>query len=105
MLINPEIVHTDNGAATDWYGQFGSGTSGNATFGVSERGSVDEYNIAFGGNINNVVYWGMNFDIVAMDYRISSMWNENLQDAWVFNPNTRKVSQMDARWALRDSTD
>ena len=103
MLINPEIVHTDNGAATDWYGQFGNGTSGNATFGVSERGSVDEYNIAFGGNINNVVYWGMNFDIVAMDYRISSMWNENLQDAWVFNPNTRKVSQMDARWALRDN--
>ncbi len=70
---------------------------------ISERGSVDEYNIAFGGNINNVVYWGMNFDIVAMDYRISSMWNENLQDAWVFNPNTRKVSQMDARWALRDN--
>ena len=40
-----------------------------------------------------------------MDYRISSMWNENLQDAWVFNPNTRKVSQMDARWALRDNYD
>ena len=102
MLIDPEIVQTNGGQATEWYGQFGDGTTGNATFGVSERGSVDEYNIAFGGNINNVVYWGMNFDIVSMDYRISSMWNENLQNAWVFNPDTEKVSQMDARWALKD---
>ncbi len=102
MLITPEAVHTNGGQATDWYGQFGNGTTGNATFGVSERGSVDEYNIAFGGNINNVVYWGMNFDIVSMDYRISSVWNENLQNAWVYNPDTERVSQMDARWALKD---
>ena len=63
-LINP------NGDPNNpsWTGQFGDGTSGKANFDVTERGSVDEYNIAFCVNIYNVLYWGMKFDIINFDY-------------------------------------
>lgn len=97
-LIDPE----GNPDKPWWYGQFGNGTSGSGAFSVNEKGYVDEYNIAVGGNINDIVYWGMNFDIVNMDYRVSSTWEESLQDAYVYNPDTERVDQMDSNWRLRD---
>ncbi len=57
--------------------------SGNGAFYVKEKGSLDEYNIAIGGNISNVVYWGMNFDIINFNYSLNSVWGENLTDAFV----------------------
>ena len=44
----------------------------------------------------------MNFDIVNMDYRVSSTWEESLQDAYVYKPDTERVDQMDSNWRLRD---
>ena len=38
-----------------WTGLWGNGTSGLGNFSVEERGHVDEYKIAFGGNIANGV--------------------------------------------------
>lgn len=86
-----------------WYGQYGDGTTGTGNFEVLEKGSVDEYNIALGGNINNVVYVGMDFDITSIDYRISSLWGESLQNAYVYNPNTERVGRYNADWALYDN--
>lgn len=97
-LINP-IGDPDNPA---WQGQFGQGTSGTGSFDVEEKGSVDEYNIAIGGNINNTVYWGMNFDIVNFDYRLDALWGESLQDAYVYNPSSMAVVQTDSRWNIRN---
>lgn len=45
FLTTPEVRSDES---TDWYGQFGDGTSGVGAFDVEERGSVDEYNIALG---------------------------------------------------------
>lgn len=100
-LIDPNV---DKDGNTNWYGQYGNGTSGYGKFGVREKGSIDDYNIVIGGNISNVVYWGMNFGITSLDYRIESSWNENLKDAYVFNPEEGKgrVEQMDANWTLKD---
>ena len=97
-LIDPE----GTGQNTEWYGQFGDGTQGSGVFQVNEKGHLDEYNIAIGGNFNDKVFWGMNFDIVSMDYRIQSVWGENLTDAYVYDPTRGNVARMDARWALRD---
>lgn len=98
-LINP------NGDPNNpsWTGQFGDGTSGKANFDVTERGSVDEYNIAFGGNISNVVYWGMNFDIINFDYRLDSGYGEDLTGAYVYNPTTENVAATDSRWRMRNA--
>ena len=86
-----------------WTGQFGDGTSGKANFDVTERGSVDEYNIAFGGNISNVVYWGMNFDIINFDYRLDAGYGEDLTGAYVYNPTTENVAATDSRWRMRNA--
>lgn len=64
-----------------WVGQWASGTSGNGYFHVREKGSVDEYNIALGGNISNVVFWGMNFDIINFNYTADTYWSESLDNA------------------------
>ena len=94
-LISP----TGSGENTRWYGQWGDGTSGSGSFKVQEKGSVDEYNIAFGGNIMNVLYWGMDFDIVNLNYTMQSLWGENLENAYVPNQNNELVKES-ANWGL-----
>lgn len=98
-LITPEGAK-DN---PHWYGQFGNGTTGRAGFNVEEKGSLDEYNIVLGGNINNVVYWGMNFDITSIDYRISSSWGESLDKAYVFDESTGKLGRTWSDFTLHNN--
>ncbi len=106
MLINPN-GNPDN---PTWSGQWGTGsnidgvnypaTSGSGYFNIVEKGSVDEYNIALGGNIANKVFWGMNFDIVNFDYRLQSLWGENLENAWVENVQTNEIGQTSSNWNI-----
>lgn len=93
------ITPTGSGENTRWYGQWGDGTSGSGSFKVQEKGSVDEYNIAFGGNIKNVLYWGMDFDIVNLNYTMQSLWGENLEGAYVPDQNNQLVRES-ASWGL-----
>ncbi len=96
-LIDPVIG--PNGT-TEWYGQFGEGTSGNGYYNVRERGGIDEYNILIGGNFSNKVYWGMNFSIKDLYYSINSIWGENLENAYVFDPNVGRTYQQRANWSM-----
>lgn len=88
---------------TQWYGQYGDGTTGTGSFSVNEKGSVDEYNIALGGNISNFLYWGMDFGITSIDYRISSIWNEALENAYVYDPNQSKTVRCNSNWTMYDN--
>ncbi|MBD5280345.1 MAG: hypothetical protein HDS35_07365 [Bacteroides sp.] len=103
ILGYDSYLTTPSGMGEDasWYGQWGTGTSGSGMFNVQEKGSLDEYNIALGGNIANVVYWGMNFDIINLNYTLNSMWGEDLKNAYVPN-NENVVSTMDANWRMRN---
>lgn len=64
-------------------GLFGDGTTGNAYYEVDESGHADEYNIAFGGNFANKVYWGLDFGILDLDYRSFQSYEEDLTNAYV----------------------
>jgi len=87
-------------------GLFDQGTTGNAYYEIEERGHADEYNIAFGGNIANKVYFGLDFGILDLDYNSFQAYEENLNNAYVMaddkdlfsspiiNQNTR------AEWGL-----
>lgn len=97
-LINPH-GNEDN---PSWTGQYGNGTSGSASFDVTEKGSVDEYNIAIGGNINNVFYWGMDFDIINFDYNINALYGETLQNAYVLNPQSNLIQQTTSDWDMQN---
>ena len=84
-----------------WTGLWGNGTSGLGNFSVEERGHVDEYNIAFGGNIANVVYWGMDFGIIDLNYSQTAIWGESLNGAYV-DDNNGGLTQTKADWRMKN---
>lgn len=96
FLISPAIA--PNGE-TNWFGQFGDNTSGMGYYQVQEWGGVDEYNIALGGNINNIVFWGMNFDIVNLNYNQKTIYGENLNGAYVAD-NDGNIDVISSDWNM-----
>ena len=74
-------IINDNGAAMQ--GLFGNGTKGDAYYEVDERGHADEYNIAFGGNIANKLYFGLDFGILDLDYRSFQSYEEELTNPYI----------------------
>ena len=64
-------------------GLMGDGTAGSANFDIREKGHVDEYNITFGGNIYNTLYWGLGFGITDVDYTQWSYYGERLSNAYL----------------------
>lgn len=86
--------------SNSYEGQWRRGeTTGFGLYDVMERGGVDSYNIAFGGNISNVVYWGMDFDITHMNYTLTPNWEEVLTNAAVGN-DMGTIDRIGADWTL-----
>ena len=80
---NGGYVGIINANAGYMQGLYGHGTTGNAYYEVDERGHADEYNIAFGGNIANKVYFGLDFGIMDLDYRSFQAYEEDLDNAYI----------------------
>ena len=74
------IMSYDNGYM---FGLYDEGTTGVASCEVDERGHADEYNIAFGGNIANKVYFGIDFGILDLDYTSHMYYDESLDNAYI----------------------
>ncbi|MDE7154301.1 MAG: hypothetical protein K2O00_07670 [Muribaculaceae bacterium] len=93
-LINP-------GAQKNSYmGLWKDGTSGNAGGQVRERGGIDEYSIDFGGNISDVVYWGLGFGITDISFTQEAYYNEELTNARVPNRSADGTENGDAYYEL-----
>lgn len=73
-LINPV-------GASQYSGLWKDGTTGEYNFTVSEKGYTDEYSINFGGNFQNVVFWGVGFGITDISYRSSVYYEEDMANA------------------------
>jgi len=82
-VINAMPNGLSNGGGYYLQGLYGDGTTGDAYYEVEERGHADEYNIAFGGNFYNKVYWGLDFGILDLDYRSFQSYDEDLRNAYV----------------------
>lgn len=94
-ITTPTIVTDNAGKVTDIYydglfqydvpAQDGKpaipATTGTAGFNVRERGYADEYNIAFGGNMANVVQWGVDLGITELTHEQWTSYDEALQGA------------------------
>lgn len=63
-------------------------TEGDAEYTVRESGYVDEYNIDFGGNIDDIVYWGIGLGINDLSYFRYTNYSESMKDAEVVSGNT-----------------
>lgn len=86
-MINPT-------GPNSYQGLSGNGTVGDALFNVRERGYIDEYNITFGGNIENIVNWGLSFGITDLNYTRLAYYSESMADALIPNatPNNTRGS-------------
>lgn len=92
------ITPTGDDDQPNWIGQWGATTSGSGAFDVLTTGGADEYNIALGGNIANKVFWGIDFGIVNLNYSMTALWGENLQNAVV--DNSEGMENTSAMWRL-----
>lgn len=68
-----------------YQGLFGDNTYGDAFSRVQERGYIDEYAIDFGGNISDVVYWGIGFGITDLSYHSTVYYSESMANANIIN--------------------
>lgn len=80
FLIN-DVGLTDKGTP-NFIGLMGNGTSGSAGFLLREKGQVDEYSFTLGGNVSNVVYWGLGLGVTDIDYTQLCYYDENLTNAY-----------------------
>lgn len=77
--INPASSEANS---TEYVGLFDYDKSyGAATYEIDEKGHIDEYAINFGGNIMNILYWGMGFGITDIDFKQYAYYTESIYDA------------------------
>jgi long-subunit fatty acid transport protein len=81
---NPDgYVGIINANGDHMQGLYGNGTTGDAYYEVDERGHADEYNIAFGGNYRNKLYFGLDFGIIDLDYKSYQAYEESLRNPYI----------------------
>lgn len=92
---NSYLINEASNAPSTFEGQWTQTTKGFGQFDVLEKGGIDSYNIAIGGNIADIVFWGMDFDITHMSYSANPLWSERLFHARVDN-----LDNIFADWTL-----
>lgn len=105
-VINPLLDNNNNVVRWEglWQNAMNSqnSTSGTASFVMQEQGGTNDFNIAFGGNIADMLYWGMNFDVINLNYNLNQYWGENLTNAYYVDENG-KGQRENADWNLNSS--
>lgn len=87
----------------EYQGLFQNGTVGDAAYTVREHGYVDEYNIDFGGNVSDIVYWGIGVGIQDMSYRRDVLYSESMADAAVFSSVQNRLVTGDAGFDMNNT--
>lgn len=85
FMINP----TGDG---NYRGLWQPGTEGDFYSAVRESGYVDEYAIDFGGNVSDVVMWGIGFGITDLQYNRTAYYDESLANARIATATGRMVN-------------
>lgn len=94
LAYNSYLINPTSYGSTSYQGLWGNGTVGENEFDVHESGYVDEYNINFGGNFADVVYWGVGLGITDIEFKQNVYYEEFLQNAQipVVNPEGHIVA-------------
>ncbi len=85
-MINPK-------AGGGYQGLRNDKTVNDALTDVHETGYVDEYAIDFGGNVGNVVMWGIGFGITDLNFNQTSYYSESMENATVPTETTTPGGQ------------
>lgn len=94
MMINNQYSDTE-------YTGLHQGTStADAEYTIHETGYTDEYNIDFGGNVSDIVYWGLGVGIVDMNFSRSSNYSESIANALIYDGNGMNLATGNAGFGL-----
>lgn len=80
LAYNSYMINPDGNG---YRGLYQNGTEGYAYSQVRESGYVDEYNVDFGGNVSDIVYWGIGFGITDLSYNRRAIYSESMSGACV----------------------
>ncbi len=80
--VNPDGTFNDDNS---YQGLWQNGSSGFNSFETRESGYIDEYNIDFGGNVMDVLYWGVGFGITDISYTSNTYYKEDINNALIVN--------------------
>lgn len=100
MLINP--ADNDRNDNKSYVGLYQQGSQADAQVEVREKGYVDEYDINFGGNFANTVYWGLGFGITDLSYTKWSYYDEQVSNALVPNADDSGLTTGAAEWGIEN---
>lgn len=75
-------------------------TEGDALYSIREKGYVDEYNIDFAGNVEDVFFWGLGVGIVDMNYTRYATYSESMSNADVYDTETDRITSGNAGYNL-----
>lgn len=82
-------------------GMYNNDTNADALLDVRERGYVDEYSFNFGGNVSDVVYWGLGVGVTDLSYTRETSYSESLANATMFSsPENGLIDDGDAGYYL-----
>lgn len=82
LAYNTYLINPVRAGSTTYNGLWKNGeTFGVADAQIEESGYIDEYEMSLGGNISDVVYWGIGVGITDLQYNRSSLYQEFLDYA------------------------
>lgn len=100
LAYNSYLINNPNGSTHDYIGLYQNGTNSDAEMSVREKGYVDNYQFTFGGNISNMLYWGVGLGIQDMRYLRNTYYSESMSNALVYADNNAGVTPGSAEYGL-----
>ncbi|MDE6269432.1 MAG: outer membrane protein transport protein, partial [Muribaculaceae bacterium] len=83
LAYNSYMINPINNRGDKYVGLFQQGTKGDAYYQTHERGYVDEYNFSFGGNVSDVVNWGISVGVTDLSYERNVLYSESMSNAYI----------------------
>ena len=103
LAYNSYMINPSNNGNPPYQGLWKNGISnGDMGMDVRERGSIDEYNLSFGGNVSDILYWGVGFGITDLYFTQETNYNEQINNARIPNPDASGVQNGDAYFNLNN---
>lgn len=86
LAYRSHLIAPSSGAdSLSWHSILGSDEKSTARYKAVESGYLNEYQLTYGANISNLVYWGVSFGLESLDYTRKLNYNEDFASSGSFS--------------------
>lgn len=104
LAYNSFMINENPSKDKSYLGLHNGKTNGDAKLDVREYGYTDEYSFNLGGNVSDVLMWGIGIGVTDLSYTRDATYSESMENATVFNKETGALtSGGDAGFYLNNS--